>query len=328
MDNNKPNNVNWDILVDILSNTASEQQKLEFENWLKSETENAEYFNQIQKTWLETGNIAHCYSDETNFAWGIIKSKTIEKKDRKIGFTKKYLIPLSVAACFTALLLIGKNFINPEKFVLYTLDQIALEKDLPDNSKVDLNFNSQLIYSKYYNRRKREVWLTGEAFFDVKKDKEKPFIIHTSHGNFKVLGTSFNISSYNEKDFLSLTVKTGVVEFFPKGKKGSIKVSNGYKIQYNKNNFSITKSKYNNENFIAWKNQTLDFANLPLVEVAQILEGTFNIKIVFKNNNIKELPFTANFKNQPVDKILKVIAITFDLEVENSNEKITFKQKN
>lgn len=326
MEKNNLHKVNWDIISDILTNKATEAQKTEFNNWLNSDKDNSVYFKQIKELWLKTGSLTHCYSKETNDAWANVISRTT-KKIKKSGKLRRFLyFTIPAAASLLLLFFVGKSILFPEKVTLSTNNNSIIAYNLPDNSVVDLNHNSELKYNKKFLRKKRELWLTGEAFFDVEKMEDKPFIIHTHHGSFKVLGTSFNITSYSNDKLLSLYVKTGMVEFFPKDKKGSVKVKKGYQLHYDKKKRKVIKTQDESENYMAWKTGILEFTDTGLDEVAIILEKTFNTKIIIEDEKIKQLQLTANFENQSLDKILKVIAFTFDLEVEQTNEEIKLKQ--
>lgn len=327
MNKNELHNIDWDIITDILNESASESQKKDFEKWINSDESNRTYFNQFKKVWLKTGSISHLHTEETNTAWEFVKSQTIQKQRKTIDLRSKVLLPLSIAASLFIVLFLGKDFVMPKETMISTTNQISLAYNLPDNSEIDLSYNSDLRFNSRFNKKTREVWLSGEAFFDVEKNKEKPFIIHTSHGDFKVLGTSFNISSYESDNILSLHVKTGLVEFFPKNKKGSVKIGKGYQIFFDKNKLRLIKKTNKTENYVAWKTKSLTFKNTKLDEVIKTLESTYNKTIIIENDALKDLSFTANFNNQSLEKIVKVITITFDIEAEYTNEKITIKPK-
>ncbi len=315
-------NVNWDLISDILTDTASEDQKTEFKNWLAQDVLNSSFFNEIKEIWLKTGNLSHCYSSDTNYAWGIVKSKTIQRNKKVVKLKRALYWTISAAASLFLIFYFSKNILSPEKAILSTTNNSIIAYKLPDNSEVDLNYQTEIKYNKKFIRKNRELWLNGEAFFDVEKVKSKPFVIHTQQGSFKVLGTSFNISSYKNDSLLSLFVKTGEVEFFPKNVNNSFVVKKGEQIHYNKINKKLSKKKNKTENFIAWKTKTLTFDDLTLEEIAIILKRTYNTEIRFENENIQQIRFTAQFKNQSLDKILKVIAMTFELEIQKTDDYI------
>jgi ferric-dicitrate binding protein FerR (iron transport regulator) len=87
---------------------------------------------------------------------------------------------------------------------------------LPEGSKIWLNADSKLSYPVAFNDKTREVYLRGEAFFDIRKNPDKPFIIHLANGTIHVLGTSFNVRAYDDEDKIETSVSTGKVAFIPK----------------------------------------------------------------------------------------------------------------
>ncbi len=315
-------NVNWDLISDILTDKASENQKAEFENWLNQNDSNSSFFNKIKEIWLKTGNLSHFYSADTNYAWEIVKSKTVQKHTKVVKLKRTLSWAISAAASLLLIFYFSKNIRSPKEATLSTTNNSIIAYKLPDNSEVDLNYQTEIKYNKKFIRKNRELRLNGEAFFDIEKMKSKPFIIHTEQGSFKVLGTSFNISSYKNDSLLSLFVKTGEVEFFSENIKGSVIVKKGEQIHYNKINKKLSKKKNKTENFIAWKTKELTFDDLTLEEIAAILKRVYNTEIRFENENIQQIRFTAQFKGQSLDKILKVIAITFELEIQKTDDYI------
>ena len=100
--------------------------------------------------------------------------------------------------------------------IISTPNQVINEYTLPDGSVVALNSNSKLVFPKQFNGDTREVTIEGEAFFDVKPNPEKPFIINAGKAQIKVVGTSFNVSAYPETETLEVVVKTGKVQVISK----------------------------------------------------------------------------------------------------------------
>jgi len=318
--------MDWDLISDILSDEADAAQKVAFEDWFRANEKNKNIFEQAQKLWSSTGDLAHCHSETTDKAWDKVKGITFVKSHKK-RYTRQILVwSASAAASLLLLLLLGKQILFPERITILTELELVSDYRLPDESIVDLNSESKLSYIKGFAGKNRELWLNGEAFFDVKKMRHKAFIIHTQQGDFKVLGTSFNIRSYPSDSLLSLSVKTGVVEFSPKELNGSIKVKEGEEIHFNKSRKKILKRVQFNHNYIAWKTGVLSFDNLELSKVAQRLEAIYKVQIEFESDEINNLKFTASFENQEIEKIAKVIALTFELNININKKHIRFSQ--
>ncbi len=320
MKSNNSHNIDWEIITSILDGSATTNDKNMFESWIE-EDQNKEYFNEIERTWQQTGDISYCFNNETNNAWIKISKQTIKKKQNKVKVRKLIIKTAQIAAALIVLLFVAKYIFLPNKEVLTTQTDIINNYQLPDNSLVSINKNSKLTFVKGFRGNKRKVWLKGEAFFDVKKDITKPFLIHTSNGVFEVLGTSFNISNYKYDSEITLSVKTGKVKFTSPNKKYTI-VKMGESIRYNSQTNKLVKTTKLDLNLLSWKTKKFLFDNTNLQNVVEILESVYNVKIKINDNQLRTLRFSASFDNQPLEKILKVIALTFDIETKQINNTI------
>lgn len=178
---------------------------------------------------------------------------------------------------------------------------------LPDGSQVWVNAESKLKYPKTFGGKKREVWLSGEAYFDVDHDSQRPFIIHTGNLITTVLGTAFNIKEDNLQRTIDVTVT-----------RGKVSVANGSKLvgiltpnQQITFNTSVNKGIQRNvdaQQVIAWQQSDLHFEDVTFADAAIQLERHFAVQISFNNEKIKGCRFTGTFlKGQNLDKILKVM---------------------
>ncbi|MBN9295853.1 MAG: FecR domain-containing protein [Filimonas sp.] len=163
---------------------------------------------------------------------------------------------------------------------------------LADGSKVWLNAESTISFPIAFKGNTREVVLSGEAYFEVKHDATKPFIVHTGNAQVQVLGTSFDVAAYSNEQ-----MKTTLVE-------GSVKVSNekGESIRLIPNeqavqsavDNSLKKNTVNIEPIVAWKNNVLAFQNEDLVAIVKRLEREYDYHFVFNNEAVKGIHYTGN----------------------------------
>jgi len=174
--------------------------------------------------------------------------------------------------------------------------QVVNEYILPDGSIVALNSNSKLEFPKKFKNNIREVTITGEAFFDVIPNSEKPFIMET--GKVQVV--------CNEK---LNTLKAGEILLNP-GEKGILLNSLG----------KLEKTVNTDTNYLAWKTHNLIFDNTPLNEVVHYLNRTYHAEIQLRGENLENLSLTAQFERKPIDFILNVIQLTFGLKLEQEND--------
>lgn len=178
---------------------------------------------------------------------------------------------------------------------------------LPDGSTVILNKDSKLDYPANFDASTREVYLTGEAYFDVKHIRSKPFMVHTGNITTKVLGTAFNIKAYHADGMVSVTVTRGKVQVLNHDKSLGIIIPN-QQIVFNVKTLKAEKILLDAKIVTAWKEEDLIMDDITLNEAALLLTNKYGVKINFANEKIKNCRFTASFlSNSNLQQILTVI---------------------
>ncbi|QHT65198.1 FecR family protein [Rhodocytophaga rosea] len=201
---------------------------------------------------------------------------------------------------------------------------------LPDGSQVVLNANSSLQYSSDWTDQKdREVQLTGEAFFDVVK---KPgmanarFVVHTNGLMVVVLGTQFNVN--NRRNKVEVVLQEGKVSLSKSGEiQTPVLMAPGDFIEYTQGTNQMHRKKVNPLLYSSWKEDEMIFEAKPLIEIAQILEDTKGIRVVFENDSLKKLSFTGTLPHQDMDNFFLVLSKSFGIEVIKQGNQIMFRNK-
>lgn len=194
---------------------------------------------------------------------------------------------------------------------------------LPDGSRVILSPGSKLFYpSSFDGRAKREVFLEGMAFFDVKHNASKLFIVHTGKLETIVLGTAFNIKAIPGENNITINVKRGKVRVSNQNKIFGI-LSRNEQITYDKEKVTAILKIVKNESYLDWKNQDLFIDNLTLSEASTILEEQYNVKIKINDFSISEQRFTTTFpKDEKLEQALNSICLfnglSYDYDRPNS----------
>jgi transmembrane sensor len=204
---------------------------------------------------------------------------------------------------------------------------------LADGSTILLNAGSTLRYPEKMDKSLREVYLTGEAYFDIKHAASRPFIIHAEKMDIRVLGTAFNVRSYNEEDFEETSVISGAVEVVVKEGQQVLRVSPNQKVLLrkvatgkNEKNNSTASATANNKLVIerralspissadsshvletAWVNNQLIFQNETLSAIAQRLERWYGVKIIIRDPQLQALRFSGRADNMPIEKLLNIL---------------------
>ena len=205
---------------------------------------------------------------------------------------------------------------------------------LPDGSTVLLNANSALRFSKNWSKSAdRIVWLDGEAEFSVKhydlpQRAAQKFIVNTKGVNVEVIGTRFNLMSRAEK--CKIALYEGTIQLYltkhPEQERIAIEpneiaqIDNGVVVRISQ----IKKI----EVYQAWTKQHFEFDNTPLSEVALLVENTYGLKFVFKEESLKNKRLTASIPDDDVDVLVKVICQIFNIKTQQSNSEIIFENKN
>jgi transmembrane sensor len=219
---------------------------------------------------------------------------------------------------------------------------------LPDGTKVWLNSSSQLTYEKNYGSKLREVTLIGEAYFDVVKNKEKPFVIHTAKMDIKVLGTAFNVKCYPGEKTTETSLVRGSIEVTLKGRLEKIMLKPNEKLVVNnqeeteKRNIQAPKKltflkpaaekpiiSVTHLTFLsvdstvietAWVQNRLVFSSETFEEVVLKMERWYNVKITFADEALKEERLTGNFEKETVTDALNALRLTtkFSYSIKNN----------
>lgn len=373
MDNNdcgleNPTHI-WYIIARKLNGEASPQEEQELIELLRQDEELQQQYDVLVRIWQEKhGEIKDEDSINARSAISrIINRATAEEDDDKMAATpfrkrRRFRRRISlVVSSFIIVLIIGLFWLKDSNRGAPTaaIDKKA-EQDpivanngsrsrslLPDGTTVWLNAGSKLHYENDFNGATREVRLEGEAFFDVIKQPERPFIVHTSGIDIKVLGTAFNVKSYPEDKTVETTLYRGVVQVSrqeditkkiiqlrPNEKLILAKqaANEGSELSEEKTpiakqlpaSFVIThidSTKKENERFeTAWLYSRLEFRGNSFEELAHKLERWYNVTIVFADEKVKNLNFNGSFEKENVEqafKALKAAVPSFNYKIEN-----------
>ena len=240
---------------------------------------------------------------------------------------------------------------NTEKNQISTRNGSKSKITLPDGTQVWLNAGSNLIYNKEFgNNGLREVELSGEAFFDVVRNEEQPFIIHTQQVDVRVLGTAFNVKSYPGEKRTETTLIRGKVQVLIKNRPDeTITLKPNEKLVVVNDEIeeyvaepkaavkkepivSLGKLNYypNNESLVvetAWVDNKLVFDNESFLDVAAKMERWYNVLFEFGDDQLKELRLTGVFTSETIQQALEALSITAGFNFKIEGNKITVSDK-
>lgn len=233
-----------------------------------------------------------------------------KKRQKKMRFMLRYaaISVLLIASTFflTRTLILQSNAPTAMNTLYVPAGQRA-RLTLHDGTQVWLNAQSTLTYPARFSGKRREVSVVGEAYFDVAKNRKKPFVVTTQQLTMEVLGTEFNVYSYPEAD----CIKTDLVE-------GSLKVYNKFSskasITLKPNEQLVVKDgkmfveKIQNSDYFLWKDGIYAFENERLIDIIEKLQLYYDVKIIVKDPEIFNVRYTGKFRQRDgIDEILRII---------------------
>lgn len=305
------------------------------ETWAGQSSENRNVFVRLKKMWDETGQVRpKAEVQETELAWQKVRSR-IQQQPKVVPMRKKSLIyTISTAAAAAVILFTMVTFylINgqngPATVKMVSISTKAGERRqiaLADGSKVWLNAETSIKYPETFDGENREVYLDGEAYFEVAHNPSKPFTVHTGDLDTRVLGTSFNVMAYPESEDIEVALDEGKVRV--NDNSDTLFLEPGFEATYEKTNRSIKKGaiagKHNE-----WRNDIIHFENISLAEAVKTLERWYAITIKIDEDKLNTCPITASFENQDAETVLEIIATTLSIEVEKKNDVYHLKGQN
>ncbi len=271
---------------------------------------------------------------DTDTAWKNLSDRIgQDDSTRRIEFNKRNSAPvwLKVAASFLLIVSLGfavwfitGNLSDENMLTYYTDDtDVTLVQKLSDGSVVYMAKNSNLMLPVVFDDQKRKVALTGEAFFDVQSNPQKPFFIETSVGEIEVLGTSFNVKTI-ENGGLEVFVETGKVKVNIKDDQSYyleqgelLEVANG------KANISFAADLYNT----AWRKNHMQFKDETLENILSVIDQNFAANSQVKDPELNQRRLTVTFYQASPQLMAELIAVSLDIDVEINGNDIVFSRK-
>ncbi|KUO61666.1 hypothetical protein APF79_03430 [bacterium BRH_c32] len=348
-------NDEMDRLLRYLANQSSYEEMRNVQLWLEKDPKNRSQFEELKKIWLLTPDNLNWNTDSewANFKNKIEAQQEISNESAPQSAAEKsinssyipeyrpslleslsfYFRRYSFALTIVLIALIagyaGYNYFNSpvgnssDSIIWNEKITLAGEKAeilLPDNSKVILNSESKLRYPNSFSGNSRDIYLTGEAYFEVRNSNDRKFNVHSAGFSTTVLGTKFNVSAFHDEEIISVSLLEGKVKITPenensndtKNARSSTILSPNQQWVYNYNNKRSEINSFNHEKAIGWKDNIIVFENTPLIDVFKKLERIYGVEFRsegnFKNKNI-----TTKFNGDSIWLVAEVIKKTTGL---------------
>jgi transmembrane sensor len=329
-----------ELIIAYLNSDCSPEEKKRVEAWINDAPENTKHLNELKFIWDNARSDFSGIPVNSESSWSSIQ-EAITKEKSQGGILQRGKVRnmsgrtfLRIAASIVFLISIGylsvREFSSNRTFhselVSVETTSESSEVELPDGTLVWLNDNTTLSYPEKFRSNSREIKISGEAFFDVKKSKRKPFIVETDNARVEVLGTSFNVNSDAPGKKVIVTVVTGRVSFSNiNDQVNKIILEPGEQGTFTPFDGRLQKSENSDNNFLAWKTGILVFENESLTGVCSLLSEHYNLTVGMDNQDLLESKMlSATFNNKELEEVVSIIAMTLDVSFRYEGGRIIF----
>ena len=315
----------YDNIEDLLGKslaketTAAEEQAVE--TWRTASPDNEQYFKEFQWLWENVPQARATKAVDTEGALDKVHQR-MDAPALKVVKSPANLFNLSFFMKVAATLLIGALIYNqftksdPMPPIAAT---VAPKTDtLMDGSVVTLNKKSSLALSERFNKKERRMKLSGEAYFEVAHDANRPFVVEVQDLEVQAVGTAFNIDNVTDTRFSSVMVTEGKVKI--KSRTETQYAERGETALYDSQTGHITIEKKAETNKIAYKTRQFSFDATPLRMAVAELSKAYGVSIIFKNKSLGQCLVVGDFDNKRLEDVLDVLQGSCSFTVEKIGE--------
>ncbi|MBS1599271.1 MAG: FecR domain-containing protein [Bacteroidetes bacterium] len=312
-----------------IENTCTKEELEEFFAYVQEAKNDEQLRNLIKKIYDGIReNSSLTYVDESG---NLVLTKPewlVQQPTQKKSFQKKIIVAGIGAICIITA--VGVWFTNRSVNRNREIQKTAALKKkiterseykyllLPDSTQVWLNAVSSLEFPDHFEQNKREVFLSGEAYFDVKHAAETPFIIHTGNISTTVLGTAFNIKAYPDRKTIIVAVSRGKVKV-SRGDELVATLTKGQQVKVSNKSNDIATKNISETQVAGWQQGNMVYEDESISDIIADLERMYNVNIRVTDENIRNLKVRTSFKREDgIEHALQILCILTDTKLEQS----------
>jgi transmembrane sensor len=359
MEIEKPNKNEIDqLLIRCIDGSASAGDYKSAWDWINHNEQNKNYYEQIRDACLSVSVFRPIENIKTEKIWMRLKSKALEPSGLK------RILPrlLKIAAVILPAFLLGGityHLLFHQPGDAQSADSYIVEAPrgaksfvaMSDGTKIWLNAGSKITYQHSYNQQNRNIYLEGEAYFTVARNRILPFYVHSSGISIKALGTSFNVKAYPDEKIIETTLVEGMVSIESTGKTGKkekIIIKPNQKASFYKESESFAvkpgisynealkesrkpkierikvDKKVDTEIYTSWKDKRWVFKKQKLSDFAVMLERLYDVNIIFQDEELKHYSLTGSFDEENFEQVLQAIQLTVPLDYTIHHREVAF----
>jgi ferric-dicitrate binding protein FerR (iron transport regulator) len=312
-----------DLLLRCFSGQATPEERAAAEEWIAASDKNRRTAQQVYYL-QHAGETLHAMRTiDVDAGWAAVM-----RKIRRLHHSP--LLPaLRVAAVFCLFLMTAMAYLIMQRVQEQRLAGITAEAPegsissvvLPDSSKVWLNAGSRIVYGQGYGSRHRRLTLTGEAFFEVRSNKDLPLEVETASMRIYATGTKFNVKAYPEENTVSATLTEGTVHVTTAADKKTITLKPGQMAVLDKSSRQMSvRHEVKTVLHTSWKERHWSIEGVTLGELAPALQRRYAVKVVFDSEALKAYKFRGEIPLLNIEQMAKALQLTVPLNYRMSND--------
>ncbi|MCS2335110.1 FecR domain-containing protein [Bacteroides sp. A1-P5] len=330
MKEKKMNNLSEEIINKYLTGQCSEEELVEVNTWMKESEENARQLFRMEEIY-HLGKFDQ-YANEQRIlrAERRLNKKLDEEKRKQRKTVLNMQHWMKYAAMIAVILVIGgglgywlyQNGNDQQLMVAVANEGIVKEIILPDGTKVWLNNSATLKYPREFSEKERNVYLDGEAYFEVTKNRHKPFTVQSDAMRVRVLGTTFNFKCDRHCRIAEATLIEGEIEVKGNKEEGQIILAPGQRAELNKNNGRLTVKQVNAKLDAVWHDNLIPFQKADIFTISKALERFYDVKIILSPDMKADKTYSGVLKKKStIESVLKSLqnSIPIDYKIVGNN---------
>lgn len=320
------------LLIKFFAQEISDGELADLKIWLAQKPENIKEFNIANELWQNVINASRFEYYQKTASWLIVTSSLgfVKNNSSRITLVKKTSYWAWIAAaCLAFIFLLGiiniwistKNEFTKTMIasnIIYTDEKERATVILPDSTRVILNSASKLEYNGQYNLNSRQVNLIGEAYFDVRTNPAKPFLVKLSDMTISAKGTRFNVLSYNDEVRVEATLEEGIIEVLIENNE-PIQLRSGQQVVLYKNNNQVMVQEVHVDAYLGWIEHKMRFNETPLEEVILKIEKRYNVDVKILHRNLLDLKYTGTFIDESIDEVMQMMSLVSPINYRINN---------
>lgn len=324
-------NEHTELIIGYLQNNLTQEETDCFYNWVNESASNKELFFEI-KAMYDAG-LPLSTPLETSESWGRLLNKKKNSQSRRFNLWYQISTYAAVALLAVAISSMYFLFFHEEDNSLYSkyIGGDGLEADvveLPDGTHICLGSKTTFHYDKDYGKDKRIVYLEGEAYFDVAKQKDKPFIVKTKEQDIEALGTKFNVMAYPLDSLVVTTLSEGSVRLTSLNITYPTILKPDQQLIYNRNTKKSYLQDVDAQQYSSWKTGYYYFPQQSLQAILDRLSHVYGIQFTVNSEALNKRTFTGTFyRGQSIKDIMDIINLSIPIRYKIDDHHVTISEK-